>query len=273
MCQGTPPRRRARRGPRQPAGRALLKKDFPYSILTQLTHRPWAIPNGPWIMTQSWHDLLLAHWPISPELLREKVPAALSLDLFDGQAWLGVVPFHMTNVSPRWVPSLPFVSEFPELNVRTYVSSSGKPGVYFFSLDAASVLAVVAARTLFNLPYHAASMSVEVEADGVRYRSRRKRAVPGGAAFEAAYRPTGPVRSPQTGTLEYFLTERYCLYAETRSGRVGRLDIHHPPWPIQPAEAEIVVNTMADASGIRLPETKPLLHFAKRLDVVTWGMV
>ena len=117
-------------------------------------------PTAPWLMTQSWHDLLFAHWPLDPDALRSKVPANLPLDVFDGRAWIGVIPFHMTNVGPRGVPSLPDVSAFPELNVRTYVTLNGKPGVYFFSLDAASTLAVIGARTMFHLPYYRAAMAV-----------------------------------------------------------------------------------------------------------------
>jgi len=126
--------------------------DFDDSFLTDTAHRPWPLPERPWIMTQTWHDLLFAHWPVDKERLRAKLPPGIALDLFDGQAWLGVVPFRMSNVAPRGLPALPWVSAFPELNVRTYVTRDGKPGVYFFSLDAANPLAVQTARTLFHLP-------------------------------------------------------------------------------------------------------------------------
>jgi uncharacterized protein YqjF (DUF2071 family) len=241
-------------------------------ILDQTAHRPWPLPEGAWIMTQSWHDLLFAHWPIDQRSLREKVPPGLPLDLFDGQAWIGVLPFHMTNVAPRGVPSVPFVSAFPELNVRTYVTLHGKPGVYFFSLDAGSPIAVAAARALFHLPYHAAVMTVEARGEEVQYRSRRTSRMPGAAAFEAVYRPSGPVHEARPGSLEYFLTERYCLYTVDDSFRAKRLEIHHPPWPLQAAEAEIRVNTMAEAAGIRLPAVAPLLHFSRRQDMVAWPM-
>jgi uncharacterized protein YqjF (DUF2071 family) len=220
-------------------------------------------------MTQSWHDLLFAHWPLDPAALRDKVPASLALDAFDGRAWLGVVPFHMTNVAMRGLGWLPFTSAFPELNVRTYVTAGGKPGVYFFSLDAASPLAVVTARALFNLPYHYATMSVDIGGRRVSYRSSRRA---GAAELAVTYGPTGPVQEPLQGTLEHFLTERYCLYTTDRSGRARRLEIHHRPWPLQPADAQIAVNTMAAASGLMLPATAPLLHFAKRVDALAWGM-
>jgi uncharacterized protein YqjF (DUF2071 family) len=224
-------------------------------------------------MTQSWHDLLFAHWPVVAAALRAKLPPDLALDEFEGQAWIGVVPFHMTNVGPRGLPWLPFVSAFPELNVRTYVTKDGKPGVYFFSLDAANALAVATARTLFSLPYHSATMSVAVDHGHVHYRSRRNASRDGAAEFVASYAPLEPAQSPRRGTLEYFLTERYCLFAVDRARRIRRLEIHHPPWPLQSAEADIAVNTVAEASGISLPATAPLLHFAKRLDVVAWPMV
>jgi uncharacterized protein YqjF (DUF2071 family) len=224
-------------------------------------------------MTQSWHDLLFAHWPVDARLLREKLPAGLPLDTYDGQAWLGIVPFHMTNVAPRGVPSIPFVSAFPELNVRTYVTLHGKPGIYFFSLDAGSSLAVAAARTVFHLPYYSAAMSVEEHNGEIAFRSTRETRMEGVAEFAAQYRPIGPVQPAARGTLEYFLTERYCLYTVDDSFRAKRLEIHHWPWPLQVAEAHIRVNTMADAAGLHLPSTAPLLHFAKRQDMVAWPMV
>ena len=246
--------------------------DFPYRILDDTAHRPWPLPGGPWLMTQSWHDLLFAHWPVDARALQERLPAGLPLDTFEGQAWVGIVPFHMTNVAPRGVPSLPFVSAFPELNVRTYVTLHGKPGVHFFSLDAGSSLAVAAARTLFRLPYFQATMAVEEAGGEVRYSSRRDTRMEGVAELVATYRPIGPVQRAAPGSLEHFLTERYCLYTVDASFHARRLEIHHPPWPLQAAQAAIAVNTMADAAGIRLPSTAPLLHFAKRQDMVAWPM-
>jgi uncharacterized protein len=255
--------------------------DFPYSILEQTSHRPWPMPDSPWVMTQSWHNLLFAHWPVDARSLRELIPAGLPLDLYDGQAWVAVVPFHMTNVAPRGVPNIPFVSAFPELNVRTYVTVNGKPGVYFFSLDAGSAVAVAAARALVGLPYFSATMQVDLRkrAEGqgeggteeVWYSSTRDTKMDGVAEFNARYWPIGPVQPPVEGSLEYFLTERYCLYRVDDSFHVQRLEIHHPRWPLQAAEAEFESNTMAGAVGIRLPSTKPLLHYARRQDMVAWA--
>ena len=191
------------------------------------------------------------------------------LDLFDDEAWLGIVPFYMTNVGPRATPSLPWLSSFPELNVRTYVRVEDRPGVYFFSLDAGRRLPVVAARTLLNLPYFRAAMSVEADTDAVVYRSVRheKRWV----VFEARYGPIAPPFTPPPHSLEHFLTERYCLYHETRGGRPYRLEIHHPAWSLQAARAEITANTMAAASGISISGQPALLHFARRQDVIAWA--
>jgi uncharacterized protein YqjF (DUF2071 family) len=249
-------------------GRPIRPHDFDTSILAMTAHRPWPMPPRPWVMTQSWHDLLFAHWPLDRRDLAAKVPGSLELDLFDGQAWVGIVPFRMTNVAPRGLPALPWVSAFPELNVRTYVRVGDRPGVYFFSLDAASPLAVVVARTAFRLPYYLASMQVTADR-AVRYRSRRRGGGP--AELVALYRPGGPVSHARSGSLEHFLTERYCLYTGGAS-HASRLEIHHPPWPLQPAEAEITVNSMASAAGIRLPSTPPLLHFARRQDMVAWPL-
>jgi uncharacterized protein len=242
--------------------------DFNFAILHDVAHRPWTMPDAPWVMTQTWNDLLFAHWRLEPQQLRAVVPSVFALDLFDGSAWLAIVPFEMTNVGPRGVPSLPWVSRFAELNVRTYVRVDDRPGVYFFSLDAASALAVRAARLLLNLPYYMATMRVVRHGSAVRYESTRQG--DDAAQFRASYAPAGGVVEPRPGTLEYFLTERYCLYQIDRRGRAYRLEIHHPRWPLQPAHAEIARNTMTDSTGLTLPDDRPLLHFSRRQDVVAW---
>lgn len=250
-----------------------MQNDFNYTILQETAHRPWPMPESPWLMTQTWHDLLFAHWPVSVNDLRPHVPAGFEIDTFDGQAWIGIVPFRMTNVAPRGVPALPWVSAFPELNVRTYVRVKGRGGVYFFSLDAANPVAVGIARTLVHLPYFTASMGLEAGEDGwIDYRSRRTSPNSTPAELQVRYRPIGPVTPPAHGTLEHFLTERYCLFTVDQSFRAFSLDIHHPPWPLQLAEATFEKNTMADAAGIRLPSVAPLLHFSKRQDMVAWGL-
>lgn len=222
----------------------------------------------PWIGIQIWHDLLFAHWPVPPDILRPLVPAQLPLDTYQGQCWVGVVPFHMSGVRPRGVPPLPGLSAFPELNVRTYVSLQNKPGVYFFSLDAANVPAVWAARALYHLPYFYAHMKAGVRGDDVTYSSARFLTP---AELKAKYRPVRPVELRAPDSLDSWLTERYCLYTVWRN-RVYRGDIHHARWPLQDAEAEIERSTMATAAGIKLPDTRPLLHFSKRQDVLIWPL-
>jgi uncharacterized protein YqjF (DUF2071 family) len=220
------------------------------------------------MMVQTWLDLLFVHWPIDHYQLRSKVPSALELDLFENQAYIGIVPFTMTNVTLRGVPPLPYLSTFPELNVRTYVTVEGKPGVFFFSLDAANTVAVRMARLWLNLPYHFASMTSDDRAGTIDYRSSRDSEP---AEFAASYEPTGSAFVPQPGSLEYFLTERYCLYAVDRSMRPYRLEIHHPPWTLQSADARIEHNSMAAAAELMLPDLPPILHFSKRQDMVAWG--
>jgi uncharacterized protein YqjF (DUF2071 family) len=219
-------------------------------------------------MTQTWHDLLFAHWPVEAERLSPHIPGGLSLDVFAGQAWLGIVPFRMTNVAPRGVPAIPGLSAFAELNVRTYVRAHDKPGVFFFSLDAASRPAVWSARTCLGLPYELASMQVERRGSRIHYRSRRRRS---SAAFVGTYQPRGPVFRAAPGSFAYFLTERYCLYGVHRLLGLYRLDIHHRPWPLQTAEIEVSVNTMAEPLGVVLRDPPPVLHFAARQDVVAWA--
>jgi uncharacterized protein YqjF (DUF2071 family) len=242
----------------------------PSEILRQAEHRPYSLPAGPWVMRQTWLELLFAHWSLPPDVLRPLVPAELPLDTYDGRAWVGVVPFRMVDVHPRFVPSLPGLSAFPELNVRTYVTIGGEPGAYFFSLDAGNPVAVTLARRFFYLPYFNARFLVRRSGDTVAYTSRRmdRRGKP--AELIARYGPVGPVYRSQPGSLEAFLTERYCLYTVGPRGTVYRGEIHHQQWPLQPAEAEFEWNTMARAAGITLPDSAPLLHYAERLEVLIW---
>jgi uncharacterized protein len=238
-----------------------------HPALKFVNHRPWPLPAGPWIMQQIWNDLLFAHWPIAPEIMRPLVPSSLPLDTFDGQCWVAVTPFHMTGVRARWTPPLPGLSAFPELNVRTYVTHGGKGGVYFFSLDAGSRVAAWAARSTYHLPYFHARMQVADHNGSIQYRSIRNH----DAELSAEYRPIGSVQIRESGTIEHWLTERYCLYTVVGDS-VYRAEIHHHPWPLQDAAAEFSANTMARAAGIELPAIQPLLHFAKRLEVLIWPL-
>jgi uncharacterized protein len=231
-------------------------------------HRPWPLPNGPWIQGQTWLDLLFAHWSLPAEALRPAVPVELPVDTFDGRAWLSITPFEVMGVRVQGMPPVPGLSRFPETNVRTYTTVEGKPGIYFLSLDAASWLAVAGARRTYRLPYHRADMAIKRAGEEIDYRSRRAEPQ---AELVARYRPDGAVLNAQPGTLEYFLTERYCLYVLDERHRILRADIRHAPWPLQPAVAELERNTMTAPYGIEL-DGEPLLHFSRRQDVVIWPL-
>ncbi len=219
-------------------------------------------------MVQSWQQLLFMHWRVSADVLRPLVPAGLELEEYDGTAWLAQTPFCLRGLRARGLPSFPGASEFPEMNLRTYVRFRDRPGIFFFTLEAASQLAVTAARALFRLPYHFARMSAARRDEWIDYRSERP---DGSAAFAAAYRPIGPVQEPRPGSLEYFLTERYALYTVLRNGHVLRGDIHHEVWPLQPAEATISRNTLPATFGFAIDGEAPLLHYADRQDSLIWG--
>jgi uncharacterized protein len=240
-------------------------------VVTETAHRPWPLPSQPWTMAQTWGDLLFAHWPVPEPALRRLVPEPLTIDTFDGTAWLAITPFEVSGVRLRGTLPLPRVSRFPELNVRTYASFRGKPGIWFFSLDAGSAAAVAAARRTYRLPYYRADMTIARSGQRIGYRSRRTSPDGPPAELDVDYAPVGDPRPAAPGELEHFLAERYCLYTLDERARLMRAEIHHPPWPLQPATAELKVNTMAPA-GVELPAVEPLLHFAGRQDVVIWPL-
>jgi uncharacterized protein len=215
----------------------------------------------------TWRDLLFAHWPFDPAVVRPLIPAGLELETWDGRAWIGVVPFRMTRVTAHWVPPVPGVSTLGEINVRTYVRRGARSGVWFFSLDATSWAAVHAARLGFALPYHRARIEAVPEGEGVRYRSARQ---PAGPRFDAEYAPTGRVRTAEPGSLDAWLVNRPRLFAVRGGSRVERTEIDHPQWPLQDAAAEITDNTMLDPLGLRVGSERPHLLFARRVDVVAW---
>lgn len=228
------------------------------------------MPDTPWRWRQSWHDLLFAHWPVRAHTLQSLVPPGVEIEEFDGTSWVGVVPFHMSDVMRRGLPGLPWVSAFPEINLRLYVRVHDRPGVWFVSLDAANPLAVWTARRFFRLPYCRADMAVGRDGDRIRYSSVRRS--PGArVAFRGTYWPTGTAFESRRGTIEHFLTERYCLYARAPGGEILVAQVHHLPWPLQPADADIEENTIATAAGIDLVGPPPLLHFSRKLDVAIWS--
>jgi uncharacterized protein YqjF (DUF2071 family) len=241
------------------------------AALAEVEHRPWPLPDRPWLMGQTWYDLLFAHWALPPEELARLIPEPLELDLRDDNAWLGVTPFVIGGLRLRGTPPLPWLSRFPELNVRTYVVYGGRPGIYFFSLDAARLAAVAAARRAYRLPYFHAKMDARRDGEGVRYHSRRIDASGPAAELKGRYGPTGPRLPIDDGSLERWLAERYCLYVVDERKRPLRASIHHSPWPLQPAAAVIERNTMAGPLGLEL-ESEPLLHYSARQDTLIWPL-
>jgi uncharacterized protein YqjF (DUF2071 family) len=240
-------------------------------IINKTEHRPYDLPTGTWVMKQIWRDLLFAHWPVKANELKPFIPHGLELDLWDGEPWISIVPFLMSGIRFRGLPPIPFTSRFLELNVRTYVTCRGKPGVYFFSLDATNRLAVETARALFHLPYMKARMSLERAGNIIRYTSNRIDQRGRSAAFTGNYKATNTeVFHAEPETLIHWLTERYCLYTSNRKGEILIGDIHHLPWNLQEAELDCEINTMAEAHHIALPKIAPIVTFTKRLDVFIW---
>jgi uncharacterized protein YqjF (DUF2071 family) len=218
-------------------------------------------------MAQTWERLLFLHWPVPLAEVRPHVPAPLDVDTWEGDAWVGLTPFRLSGLRLRATPPLPALSSFLELNARTYVTSGDKPGIWFFSLDASSRLAVVSARRTYRLPYFHARMRERLEEGAIRYSSRR--VGDRDARFEASYEAKESSGPAKPGSLEHFLTERYCHYAFD-GGKLYRAEIHHPPWPLGAAVGEVAANTIPPPP-IAL-EGEPLLHFADRQDVLIWSL-
>jgi uncharacterized protein YqjF (DUF2071 family) len=239
-------------------------------VLARTSHRPWPLPTQPWVLAQDWNELLFAHWPVSPEAIRRLVPATLELDLFEGSAWVAATPFRMSGVRVHFSPPVPGLSAFPEINVRTYVRYGDFPGVWFFTLDCASAVAAAAARSVFHLPYHHSEIEVQSANGRVSYKSRRVETDAPPAEFVADYGPAGDAaEATDLGGFAAWATERYCLYGADGDS-LYRCDIHHAPWRLRPAGAEIHRNSIVHAAGVHLPETPPTLHFAERQEVLTW---
>lgn len=240
-----------------------------HRLLQQIEHRPYSVPDRPWIMYQRWEHLLFAHWPLPPDAIRPFVPDGLTIDTYDGQAWVSVVPFSMHAIHPRYLPPVPWLSTFLELNVRTYVTRDGKPGVWFTSLDAANPLGVWLGRNVYNLPYFNATMQLNQDGDITHYTSKRTHRGVTPGEFVGRYRPISEALRAERGTLDHFLVERYCLYAQDNQGNFYRGEIHHAPWSVQQAEATLETNTVAP---FELPPIEPKLHYARRIEVLVWGL-
>jgi uncharacterized protein len=237
-------------------------------ILRTVAHRPFPLPRGPWVMQQVWQDLLFLHYRVPPRLLQHQIPPPLELDTLEGDAWISIAPFRMKNVRFRGLPPVPTATNFLELNLRTYVTFHGRSGIHFLSLDADSLLAAWGAR-MASLPYFRARMSFSGEREFVFLSERQGRArTP--AILDVRYRPRAPARAP--GPLESWLVERYCLFQAGPGGSVVEIDIHHLPWVLHDAAAEVRTNSLTLAFGFQPPEQQPLAHFSASQEVLLWPL-
>jgi uncharacterized protein len=229
-------------------------------------------PRGLPLMRQWWGKLLFMHWPVAPKLLRPLLPPQLTIDTFEGRAWVGVVPFTMWGVRASFLPPIPGTNAFHELNVRTYVHHDGVPGVWFLSMDANNALAVWGARRFYHLPYYNARMNLSEHALTVVYGSERtdRRAAP--AAFGATWEIGEPLEQAEPDSLTFFLTERYCLYSARRE-ELFRCRIHHQPWPLRRATLTHHDSDLLEALGLPAPQGEPLLHYAEAIKTDIWPLV
>ncbi len=239
---------------------------------SHVSHRPWQLPHKHHLMSQTWHDLLFANWPVQENQILKLIPPELTLDTYDHQAWISIVPFWMSHIHLRGLPAIPFFSKFSELNLRTYVKLNDKPGVFFFSLDANHRIAVEIARFFFHLPYFHADIHFNRQnKNTVHYHSiRYDHRVPK-AEFLASYEPISEPFFAPTGSLAHWLTERYCLYCNHQD-KIYRAEIAHQPWTLQHAKVDITTNTLAKSFQIELPNGIPTQYFSKKLDVLIWPL-
>lgn len=237
---------------------------------------PTLEPDDPVVMYQNWHHLLFLHWPVPPEEVQPLLPAGLTVDTFEGNAWVGVIPLSVTGARPVLAPPLPGISSFYEVNVRTCVHHEGRdPGVWFFSLDASSSVAVAVARSTYQLPYFHANIEMSASDDPLpqvtfdSHRADERSQSP--AHLHARYAPADGVTKPASpGTIEFFLIERYILYAEN-DHHLNRLRVHHQPYPLQRAEVSALDETLVWAAGVRRSESVPLRHYAREVNVKVYA--
>ena len=235
---------------------------------------PTRRPAGPAQGLQQWRHLLFVHWEVPVSVLRPLIPPALEVDTYKGRAFVGLVPFTMRNVRPfRFLPAVPGTADFHETNVRTYVRRAGRgdpgPGVWFFSLDAASRLAVLAARTFFHLPYYHADMDLQVDGAKVSYRSERRS---GAARLQLRYEIGEPLPASEPGTLQFFLAERYYLYTLDSQRRLVRGQVHHPPYPLHGATVDELSESLIAAAGVQKGAPLPLTLYSPGVDVEIFGL-
>jgi uncharacterized protein len=245
--------------------------------LVRTSHKPRPLPAGRWAMTQRWNDLLFAHWPIPASRIGALLPDWLEADTFQGSAWLGAVPFWLDRIKVRGVPAIPGLRNFPDLNLRTYVRDryTGTPGIFFFSVDSNNLLAIAAAHFIYHLPYFLAEMHLEQRSEREFAFYSRRRFASDRVIFKARYRGLGPSRrlvEIRSGSFEHFMSERPCVFSTNRAGQPIRANLHHVPWPLEEAEAEIERNDLPAALGIKLPAAPPILHYSRRMALYIWQL-
>jgi uncharacterized protein len=234
--------------------------------LRETDHRPWPLPARAWLVAQTWEDVVFAHWRVDADAVQALLPGGLEVDAFDGSAWLGVNAFRVESVRLHGTLPVPWVSSFPQLNVRTYVTAGRRPGLWFFSLDTPSMLAAETARLVYRLPWQTCRLEISERSGRLEVTAART----AGRAFTARLSPRGAPTPAEPDTFERFFLERYCLYARD-GGRLQRADLHHRPWQVQPALGAVDLNTMGPPE-LHLGAEPPLLHVARLQDVLAWPL-
>jgi uncharacterized protein YqjF (DUF2071 family) len=239
-------------------------------VAREVGHRPWPPPRSPWVLAQTWLDTCFLHWPVEPEAVRRAVPHELPIETFEGRAWVTITPLFIRASRPRLVPPVFPWASFPEVNLRTYTTVDGKPGIYFLSLECASAVAVAVARAIYRLPYRLARIAMRREGPRTTVRSRRIGPGPRQVGLAVGYQPVGDPVTTAPGSLDHWLLERYCCYGVDRLLGVLRTEIQHPPWRVRGADVEVRENTLASAHRLPL-QGEPLVHLGDRQDVLFWA--
>ncbi|MDH4379225.1 MAG: DUF2071 domain-containing protein [Vampirovibrionales bacterium] len=242
----------------------------PNSLLSQTAHRSVKLPKGPWFSRQRWENLLFYNVPVDPAALALCLPKGMQPDTFKGQAWISIVPFQLC-MTLRGLPKNIWPIRFNELNVRVYVTVNGIPGVYFYSLDADDAFSVAMARGIFRLNYFNASMQVNLASNNILFTSKRTHSGVAHSEFRAIYNPSGPVFTPTAGTLEDWLTSRWCFFCPASNGSFIWGDIHHEPWPLQAADVNILHNTLLMDHGLPPAIGQATMYFSKQVNVLAWS--
>lgn len=242
------------------------------SFINDIVHRSYPLPSKNWIMRQNWNNLLFLHWPISPKKLQPFIPSPLQIDVFERNAWIGIIFFCIDGIYPRGFSFKSLTPKFAELNVRTYVRLNGKPGVYFLSLDVSDWASYTIAKRWYRLPYHPAITSLHKEEQSYHCECIRKGLTNKPITFKGKYKPISEVFFPHVGTLDHWLTERYCLFSTNNGIDIYCGEIHHHPWQLQLAEVEISENTMFSPFQWDFSDVKPISHYSEGMDTLFWNI-